>query len=50
MDKTKLKRIERNVIPVCIRITEKKSKWLKENDYSPTAIFDEACKDLGFKQ
>lgn len=33
-----------------IRITEKLSQWLKEMNYSPTAIMHEACKDLGFKE
>jgi hypothetical protein len=25
------------------------SKWLKEKEYSPTAIFYEALKELGYK-
>jgi len=37
-------------ISICIKISEKRSKWLKENNYSPTGIFEEACKDLGFEE
>lgn len=41
----------KEVVPttmVSIRISEAVKSWLKENDYSPTALFREACKDLGF--
>lgn len=31
-----------------ISITKKKYDWIKKNKYSPTAIFKEACKDLGY--
>ena len=37
-------------IVLSIRITPKMSKWLKEKDYSPTGIFYEAVKDLGFEE
>lgn len=33
-----------------IRITTKNSEWMRENNFSPTAIFDEACSQLGFKE
>jgi hypothetical protein len=33
-----------------IRISEHLSKWMREKDYSPTAIFYEAVKDLGYKE
>jgi hypothetical protein len=50
MDKEKLIRKERAVVSINIRVTKQVSKWLSENKYSPTAIFNEAIKDLGFKQ
>lgn len=34
---------------VYIRITKGMSGWLSKNNYSPTGIFMEACKDLGYK-
>ena len=33
-----------------IRVTPALSEWLKKNDYSPTGVFYEAVKDLGFKE
>jgi hypothetical protein len=35
---------------VTIRITPKMSKWLKEKDFSPTGIFYEAVKELGYDE
>jgi len=35
---------------ITIRITEDISKWLRQNNYSPTAVFNEAIKDLGYKR
>ena len=51
MDKTKIirKLSDRKTIPISIRISPRMSKWLKENNYSPTGIFNEACNDLGYK-
>ena len=52
MDIGKIKRNnngKRSVL-LSIRITPKLSKWLKEKDYSPTGIFHEAVKDLGFEE
>jgi len=52
MDKSKIKRRKngsRKRILINIRISNKLSKWLKEKDYSPTGIFYEAVKDLGFE-
>ena len=48
MDINKIKR--KKTMIVTIRISQKASKWLKERDYSPTAIFNESLKDLGFKE
>lgn len=52
MDKTKIMRRKngsRKRILINIRIDKKLSEWLKNKDYSPTAIFYEAVKDLGFE-
>jgi len=52
MDVQKIVRRRRNGskknILVTIRIDKKLSNWLKEKNYSPTGIFYEAIKDLGF--
>ena len=37
-------------ILITIRVTPKISKWLKEKDYSPTGIFYETIKELGYKE
>lgn len=36
-------------VPINLRITTDLSKWLKEKNYSPTAIFEEATKELGYR-
>ncbi len=40
---------ENKTVQLNIRVTPRLSKWLKEKDYSPTGIFYEAVKELGFK-
>jgi len=52
MDEKKIikKNLPRKSVPINIRITKKLSTWLKEKNFSPTGIFEEACKDLGFKE
>jgi len=52
MDVNKIKRKERpkRKVSINIRISEDVSKWMKEKNYSPTAIFNEAVKELGFKE
>jgi len=35
---------------ITIRVTEDVSDWLRENDYSPSAIFYEAIKEIGYKR
>ena len=45
----KKKQGEMASIQINIRITSKLSEWLKKNQFSPTAIFLEACKELGYK-
>jgi hypothetical protein len=34
---------------ISIRITPKLSKWMKDKKYSPTGIFEEATRQLGYK-
>lgn len=36
-------------IKVCIRITPSVSKWLKEQTISPSGLFNEALKEVGYK-
>jgi hypothetical protein len=55
MDKQSIKRKIRKeeqhkTITLAIRITPDASEWLKKNNYSPAGIFNEALKDLGYKQ
>lgn len=35
---------------ITIRVTPDVSRWLKRKDYSPTGIFNEALKELGYKK
>lgn len=52
MDINKIKRRkngDRKKILINIRISKKLSDWLREKDYSPTGIFYEAIRELGFK-
>lgn len=44
----KSKEQQRTVL-ITIRITPEMSAWLKDKNYSPSSIFNEALKDLGFK-
>jgi hypothetical protein len=37
------------VVSLCIKITKEASQWLKDKDYSPTGLFNEGMKDLGYK-
>jgi hypothetical protein len=48
IEKIKKRRSEKSIV-ISIRVTPDISKWLRENDYSPTGIFYEALKDLGYK-
>ena len=41
---------EKKTVSVSLRITESMSQWLNKNNYSPTGVFEEACKGLGFKE
>lgn len=53
MDEGKIKRKPRNQMKsviISIRITPELSKWLREKNYSPTAILHEAVKELGYKE
>lgn len=48
MEKEILKRTRKKIVPINIRITKNLSTWLKRQDLSPTKVFEEACKTLGF--
>ena len=50
INKIKRKNNHRKSVLLTIRVTPKLSKWLKEKDYSPTGIFYEALKELGYKE
>jgi len=52
MDEKKIikRNLPRKSVPINIRITKNLSNYLKDKKYSPTGIFEEACKDLGFKE
>ena len=53
MDLNKIKRKNgnnRKSVLITIRITPKMSKWLKAKDFSPTGIFYEAVKELGYDE
>lgn len=41
---------KRKSIGIHIKVTKHASDWLKEKDYSPTGIFNEGMKDLGYKK
>lgn len=50
INKELIKRKTSKEVPVSLRITKELSNWLKEKNYSPTSIFLEACKELGYKE
>ena len=50
IENIKRKNGHRKNILITIRITPEISKWLKEKDYSPTGIFYEAVKELGYEE
>ena len=35
---------------ISVKITKDLSLWLKQNSFSPTGIFGEAVKELGYKE
>lgn len=41
-----IKKKERRAVAMCIRTTKKISDWMNENEVSPTALFNEAVKEL----
>lgn len=50
MDENKIKRrkaVKTKILT--IRVSPGMSTWLSENNYSPTGILHEACKELGYK-
>ncbi len=46
MEIKNIQRIERKSVSIGIRTFPKYSKWMKENKVSPTALFNEAVKEL----
>lgn len=53
MNIDRIKRIpreRRRTVMITIRVTPEISRWLKLKNYSPTALFYEAIKELGFKE
>lgn len=44
-----IRRPGRMNVSLSIKISREASKWLKDNNYSPTGIFKEGIKDLGYK-
>jgi len=50
IDKTKIKRRTRaKTKPISLRIPVEACKFMNKNDYSPTAIFMETLRELGYK-
>lgn len=52
MDKEKVKK-RKKAKPtkhITIRVSKRVCEWMKENNYSPTGIFVEAVKELGYKK
>lgn len=43
-------REQRRTVMITIRVTPEISRWLKLKNYSPTALFYEAIKELGFRK
>jgi len=50
IDKIKKRNGQKKSVHITIRVTPQISKWLRENNYSPTGIFNEAIKMLGYKE
>jgi len=53
MDPQKVKstpRSHRRTVHLTVRVSPDIKNWLRENEYSPTAIFYEAIRELGYKQ
>jgi len=48
IDKNKIIRRPRRKL-ISIRISYDLDRWLKKNNYSPTAILHEACRELGYR-
>ena len=46
MELKDLQRKERKTIPLALRIKKSQSKWMKEKNISPQALFDKALEEL----
>lgn len=49
VDNVKRKSNKDRSVGVYIRISQELSDWLKKKDFSPTAVFLEAVKELGYE-
>jgi hypothetical protein len=45
-----LRKRRRKTKHITIRVDSDVSRWLKRKNYSPTAIFNEAIKELGYRR
>ena len=50
MEKTNVMKKETKSVLITIRITKHKKQWINEQKLSPTMIFNEAVKELGYKE
>ncbi|KKK82998.1 hypothetical protein LCGC14_2797780 [marine sediment metagenome] len=50
MKKQDVQKKERKSVPISIRTYPKYSKWMKDNNVSPNAVFNEAMKELVDKE
>lgn len=50
VDNCKKRPTTKRTILISLKISAAASRWMKENNFSPTGIFNEALKELGFKE
>ena len=50
MEKTKCKKAELRDVGFTIRVTKSMSKFMKDNEFSPSKVMAEAMKMLGYKE
>jgi len=48
LEKIKIEYRKSNMVPMCIKIDKKKYTWMKEKGISPTALFNEALREVGY--
>ena len=49
MEIKKVKRMERKDVPISVRTTKKFSEFMRQNDISPSKVFNEAVNELYLK-